>query len=91
MDGETIVDIEAHGVEDWLWELARELKDKTFVPRVRRQVLIPKRWKGKFRPLGRPCLRNRVTQTSAMMVLSPIFDADLSEEQYAYRVGQKCE
>ena len=90
VDGETFGDIEAYGVEDWLGELARELKDKTYVPRAVRQVLIPKRQKGKFRPLGIPCLRDRVVQTSAMMVLSPIFDADLGEEQYAYRAGKSA-
>ena len=88
VDGETISDIEAYGVERWLGELARELKDKTYTPRAVREVLIPKKQKGKFRPLGIPCLRDRVAQTSAMLVLSPIFEADLGEEQYAYRAGR---
>ena len=90
VDGETISDIEAYGVERWLGELARELKDKTYTPRAVREVLIPKKQKGKFRPLGIPCLRDRVAQTSAMLVLSPIFEADLGEEQYAYRAGRSA-
>ena len=44
----------------------------------------------KFRPLGIPCLRDRVAQTSAMLVLGPIFEADLQPEQYAYRPGRSA-
>ena len=38
------------------------------------RVQIPKKQRGKFRPLGIPCLRDRVAQTAATLVLSPIFD-----------------
>ena len=55
-----------------------------------RQVLIPKKQPGRFRPLGIPCIRDRVAQTSAMLVLEPIFEADLRAEQYAYRPGRSA-
>ncbi|MCY4381884.1 MAG: group II intron reverse transcriptase/maturase [Nitrospinae bacterium] len=85
MDGETFADIESYGVGRWLGELARELKDGVYAPKPVRQVLIPKKQPGKFRPLGIPCIRDRVAQTSALLVLEPIFEADLQPEQYAYR------
>ena len=88
VDGETVADIESFGVERWLGALARDLKAGTYRPRAVRQVLIPKKQRGKFRPLGIPCLRDRVAQTAAMLVLSPIFEADLQSEQYAYRPGR---
>lgn len=88
VDGETFRDIEEHGVERWLGELARDLKEGTYTPRAVRQVLIPKKEPGKFRPLGIPCIRDRVAQMSALLVLVPIFEADLQEEQYAYRKGR---
>ena len=85
VDAETFADIESYGVGRWLGELARELKDGTYAPKPVRQVLIPKKQPGKLRPLGIPCIRDRVAQTSALLVLEPIFEADLQPEQYAYR------
>ena len=90
VDGETFSDIEEYGVENWLGELARELKEGIYVPRAVRQVLIPKKQHGKWRALGIPCLRDRVVQSSAMLVLSPIFEADLQAEQYAYRAQRSA-
>ena len=90
VDGETFADIGSYGVDRWLGELARELRDATYTPKPVRQVLIPKKQPGKFRPLGIPCIRDRVAQTSAMLVLTPIFEADLQPEQYAYRPGRSA-
>ena len=90
VDGVTVADIEAHGMERWIGELSRELGGGTYRPSPVRQVLIPKKQPGKFRPLGIPCLRDRVAQTSAMLVLMPIFEADLEPEQYGYRTGRSA-
>ena len=85
VDGESFRDIEAYGVERWLGELSRDLREGTYAPQAVRQVLIPKKQPGEFRPLGIPTVRDRVAQTSAMLVLGPIFEADLEAEQYGYR------
>ena len=76
VDGERFKD-KAYGVEGWLGELARDLREGTYVAKPVRQVLIPKKQPGKFRPLGIPCIRDRVAQTAALLVLEPILEADL--------------
>ena len=90
VDGETVADIEARGVERWLGGLARELKEGTYRPQAVRRVWIAKKQRGKYRALGIPCLRDRVAQTAALLVLTPIFEADLTPEQYAYRSGRSA-
>jgi RNA-directed DNA polymerase len=89
VDGQTFADIEAYGVERWLGELTQELKSRTYQPQPVRRVYIPKP-DGKQRPLGIPTIRERVVQTSAVLVLEPIFEADLPTEQYAYRADRNA-
>ena len=91
VDGETVADIEARGLERWLGGLARELKEGTYRPQAVRRVWIAKKQRGKYRALGIPCLRDRVAQTAALMVLSSIFEADLAPEQYTYRPGRSAQ
>jgi group II intron reverse transcriptase/maturase len=90
VDGQDFADVEAYGVQRWLGELALALRQGTYRPDPIRRVFIPKA-NGKLRPLGISTLRDRVCMTAAMLVLEPIFEADLPPEQYAYRPGRNAQ
>jgi RNA-directed DNA polymerase len=85
VDGQAFEDIEGYGRERWLGELAQELKEKKYQPQAVRRVFIPKRGGSGRRPLGIPTIRDRTAQMAAVLVLGPIFEADLPAEQHAYR------
>jgi RNA-directed DNA polymerase len=90
VDGQDFADIEAYGVQRWLGELALALRQEIYRPDPIRRVFIPKA-NGKLRPLGISTLRDRVCMAAAMLVLEPIFEADLPPEQYAYRPGRNAQ
>jgi len=89
VDGQSFADIETYGLDRWLGQLAEALRVKTYRPDPVRRVWIPKA-DGKQRPLGIPTIRDRVVQTAAMLVIEPIFQADLQPEQYAYRGNRRA-
>ncbi len=90
VDGQDFAEVEAYGVERWLGELALALREETYRAAPIRRVYIPKA-NGKLRPLGISTLRDRVGMTAAMLVLGPIFEADIPPEQYAYRPGRNAQ
>lgn len=90
VDGQTFADIEEDGLEGWLGELARELKERRYLPQAVRRVWIPKA-DGKQRPLGIPTIRDRVVQMATILVIEPIFDEDLQPEQHAYRADHSAQ
>ena len=89
VDGQTFADIEKDDAKRWLEELAKELQEKTYRASPVKRVWIPKP-DGKQRPLGVPTIRDRVVQMAAVLVLEPIFEADLQPEQHAYRSGKSA-
>ncbi len=89
VDRQRFEGIEAYGLERWLDELAVDLKARTYRPQPVRRVYIPKP-NGKRRPLGIGSIRDRVAQMAVVLVLEPIFEADLEPEQYAYRANRSA-
>ena len=63
--------IESYGLANWLGELTQELKQKCYQSDPVKRVWIPKP-DGSLRPLGIPCIRDRVVQTAAVLVLGAV-------------------
>jgi RNA-directed DNA polymerase len=86
VDGETFERIDARGREQWLGTLREELISGRYVPKPLLRVWIPKSDGGQ-RPLGIPCINDRVVQMAAVLIIGPIFEADLLPQQYGFRPG----
>ena len=84
VDGQTFWGIETLGLEEWLNDIGKDLRAKTYQPQAVRRVMIPKPGGGE-RPLGIPTIRDRVVQTAAKLLLEPIFEADFDPNAYGYR------
>lgn len=87
VDAETFEQIELSGREAWLGKLREELCTKSYRVQPLLRVWIPKS-NGGQRPLGIPTVRDRVVQMAMVMVLGPIFEVDLCEEQMGFRPGR---
>src|SRR5204862_2121073 len=88
VDGIAIGDVVASGVGEFLDELAKQLRAGTYRPRPLRRVYIPKPGRpGQLRPLGIPCVADRVVMAAAKAVLEPIFEADFLPSSYGFRPG----
>ena len=72
-------------LDRWLDELADELRKRDVSTATRCDACYIPKPDGKQRPLGIPTIRDRVVQMAVVLVLEPIFEADLEPEQYAYR------
>jgi len=84
VDGQTLADIEAYGVDCLLAELACDLEAGRYRPAPVRRQEIPKPDGGR-RLLGIPTVRDRIVQQAAKIVLEPIFEADFVSCSYGYR------
>jgi RNA-directed DNA polymerase len=89
IDGETFEGIEAQGRNQFLLELASELRTGTYDPKPYRRREIPKEG-GKVRTISIPTIRDRVVQGALRLILEPIFEADFSEQSYGGRPGRSA-
>jgi len=84
VDQTTIEEIETRGVEPYLLEIQRQLREGRYRPTAVKRVFIPKSSGGK-RPLGIPSVRDRIVQMAAKIVIEPIFEANFIGTSYGFR------
>ena len=91
IDGVEIDDIKVSldSEREFLDEIERELKEHRYYPLAVRRVYIPKA-NGKLRPLGIPCVRDRVVQMAVLLILEPIFESDFLDCSYGFRPGRSA-
>lgn len=71
-------------------KLSTELREGRYQPRLIRRHFIPKPGTKEMRPLGIPCVRDRVVQTVVRQVIEPIFEIDFAEHSYGFRPRRSC-
>jgi len=90
VDGESCEALEQHLGEITLG-LSRELKSGSYQPEPVKRVWIDKPGTKEKRPLGVPCVRDRVVQTALLYVLEPIFECDFAEHSYGFRPQRRAQ
>ena len=88
-DRQSIKDFERN-LEDNLGRLHRELADGSYRPRPIWRVYIDKPGSKDKRPLGIPCVRDRVVQAALRLVLEPILENEFATQSYGFRPGRGC-
>ncbi len=87
-DGRTIESLADMSEEDFVSLIQKQFT--RYVPKTVRRVEIPKP-NGKFRPLGIPCIIDRIVQQCILQVMEPICEAKFYEHSYGFRPCRSAE
>ncbi len=89
VDRVTVKKFTEHRLSEKFEELRLELRNGIYRPKPLRRVEIPKA-NGKMRPLGIPCLRDKIVQEAVRMALEPIFEVEFHDNSYGFRPNRNA-
>jgi group II intron reverse transcriptase/maturase len=89
VDGVSVPDYKAN-LEDNIESLQERLIKQSYKPQPSRRTYIPKVGSRKKRPLGVPCVEDKLVQKSCKEVLEPIYEAKFCDYSYGYRPKRHC-
>ena len=89
VDCVTVQKFTRRGLKQKFEQLRLELKNGTYRPKPLKRVMIPKA-NGKMRPLGIPCLRDKIVQEAIRMALEPIFEVEFHDNSYGFRPNRRA-
>jgi RNA-directed DNA polymerase len=84
MDRQSVAAFRAHRGQE-LQRLSQELRSDRYERQPARRVWIDKPGSQEKRPLGIPCVRDRVVEGAIRQVLEPIFEREFAEHSYGFR------
>ncbi len=84
------IDIFEKRLEKELSTCHKKLKQGTYKPREIRRAFIEKPGSKEKRPLGIPCVRDRVVQMGLRHAIEPIFEIGFGEHSYGFRPNRGC-
>lgn len=76
-------------LDENLKDLVSRMKAKQYQPQPSRRVYIPKD-KHSRRPLGLPCLEDKIVQKGIAAILEAIYEQDFLDCSYGFRPGRSC-
>ena len=89
VDGVTIEELFSY-IREYQEEILWKIRNRKYKPQPVRRVYIPKE-NVKMRKLVIPCVIDRVIQQAIVLVLTPIYEEQFSNNSYGFRPNRSCE
>jgi RNA-directed DNA polymerase len=73
-----------------LSDLIGRLHRMAYIPQPVRRKFIPKPGSDKQRPLGIPCIEDKLVQSGLVRILESVYEQDFIEDSYGFRPNRSC-